>query len=51
MRRNITDATIEERIRKLEEIEDELRLVADTDCAYTKLARRWLRALKDVRGY
>lgn len=41
--------TIEERIRELEAIEDELRLVADSDCPYAKHAQRWLDALEEVR--
>lgn len=44
-----TAATIEDRIRELEEIEDELRLVAATDCPYARHARGWLKALEEVR--
>ena len=34
------------RIERLREVEEELRLVANTDCAYAKHAQRWLEMLE-----
>jgi hypothetical protein len=42
--------TIEDRIRELEEIEEELRLIAGTDCAYAEHAQGFLNALEEVRN-
>jgi hypothetical protein len=42
-------ATIEDRIRELEEVEAELRVVAATDSSYAEYARRWLHALEEAR--
>jgi deoxyinosine 3'endonuclease (endonuclease V) len=41
--------TIEDRVRELNEIESELRLVAATDCSYAEYARTWLTALEEAR--
>jgi hypothetical protein len=42
-------AAIKDRIRELEQIETELRLVANTDCPYAEYARNWLAALEEAR--
>lgn len=42
-------STVEQRIRELEAIEDELQLVAETDCAYASHAERLLNALEEVQ--
>ncbi|MDL5361312.1 hypothetical protein [Halalkalicoccus sp. NIPERK01] len=44
------DRTIDERLRELEAIEDELRLVATTDCAYADYCRAWLDSLEEARS-
>jgi hypothetical protein len=46
---HVEPGTIEERIRELEEIEDELRLVANSECGYSKYAQNFLDALEEVR--
>jgi hypothetical protein len=46
---DVDAATVEDRIRELEEVEAELRLVARTDCSYANYARRWLDALEEAR--
>lgn len=42
-------STVEQRICELEAIEDELQLVAETDCAYASHAERLLNALEEVQ--
>jgi hypothetical protein len=43
------DRTIDERVRELEAIETELRVVATTDCAYATYCQNWLAALEEAR--
>lgn len=39
-----------ERLLELEEIEDELRLVATTGCEYANYCRNWLAELEEARN-
>ena len=44
------DRTIDERLRELGAIENELRVVATTDCAYATYCRSWLNSLEEARS-
>lgn len=49
-RRTDADEAYRQRILRLEEIEDDLRLLADTDLPIADRCENWLAALERVRG-